>query len=279
MTDRWHVTRALVGLPGMPNSPRPIRLHGVKRGWQTREVKWGARTRLEWLESSLPAETQVALRHARGEAPEQSSLPAPEAEGGEVTAPPSVILDERAAAQVDARLEIVTAFEAWHTKRPGPVVPALKSWVRLYASGLVEISEATRTATPRLAWNTLQRWRAAFRKNGSLALLPGAGGRSSGIVAEPELRDCVEALIRANPRHITANNIRRALAAKFPERSRPAFTPSAGTGAPGRPRTPSTSRPTLRTPTAPARCRPSATPPRTRLRSTRSGNSIPPAST
>ena len=228
MTDHWHRTQALVGLPGMAGE-RSIQLHGARRGWQSREVKWGARTRLEWRESSLPAETQAALRQARGEVTVPCSHSETAADGGtaslESGRPSSAVSlpCEKPAAKVDARLEIVTAFDRWHARRGGPLVPALKAWVALYAETGAGVSDEARALIPTIAWNTLQRHRHAFLKEGSRALLPGAGGRTSVIEAEPDLRDYVEALIRANPHHITAKNIRRAVAAKWPDRAPPSI--------------------------------------------------------
>ena len=113
MTARWLRTADLVGLPGMPNGPRPIQLHGPRRGWVCREAAWGNRTILEWLESSLPREAQDALRLARGEE-------AP-AEGGPAVPPPVLPPDDGRAAVADARVEIVAAFEGWYELRIAPI--------------------------------------------------------------------------------------------------------------------------------------------------------------
>ena len=198
MSDRWHRTKDLAGLPGMPNGARPIRQHGARRGWICRETAWGSRTVLEWLESSLPAETQAALR---GEGPPASDAP----------------LADRVAV-LDARVELVTAFDRW---RPAgmALVPALKEWVSLYKESGAGVSAETRAAIPTVAWNTLQRHRHALRKNGSMALMPGRGGRTAALDAE--MRAKAEALIRRRPRHITAKQIRRTLAAEFPDRDIP----------------------------------------------------------
>ena len=59
---RWHPTSALAGLPGMPGKAiRAITFHGPGRGWESRRRGRG----LEWLESSLPAQTQAALAERR----------------------------------------------------------------------------------------------------------------------------------------------------------------------------------------------------------------------
>ena len=103
MTDRWHRTADLVGLPGMPNVARPIRHHGARRNWESRPVPGDRRGTLEWRESSLPDETQAYFRAARGE-------PVSE-DGTEATEPLAVDTGDGRGEMADARLEIVTAFE------------------------------------------------------------------------------------------------------------------------------------------------------------------------
>ena len=179
MTERWHPTKKLAGLPGMPNVERAIRLHGSSRGWVSREVAWGRRTVLEWLESSLPSETQAALRAGRGEGADR----APE------------LADGSSGAVADARLEILTAFERWGAQSGLALVPAFKAWVALYKETGAGICEETRRQVPRLAWNTLQRWRLAFRGRGYAGLLPGRGGRRSMLDADREMRDSVRRML------------------------------------------------------------------------------------
>ena len=224
MTDRWHRTKDLVGLPGMPRAARPIRLHGARRGWRCREVKWGARTVLEWLESSLPLETQTALRLARGEEAPGSSLPAPAADGARETPSAVSIIDKGAGAVVDARLEIIAAFERWRGRRQEGRDAALREWCALYAESGAGVSDETRALIPSVGWSTMRRWIWDRAEHGIQGLLPGAGGRTSEIDRDPEVRDFVEVKIRRNPNHITAEQIRRALAARFRDRKTPSIS-------------------------------------------------------
>ena len=224
MTERWHRTRDLVGLPGMPNGPRPIRLHGERRGWVSREASWGSRVVLEWLESSLPPETQDALRLARGETPR----PAGAAEGGVSTSvqaegsPSAVSLpDDGCGARADARADIVSAFDRWRAPRGLALVPAYKQFSDLYRAGEIDVSAATRSLIASFSWNTLQRWHREFRARGVVGLLPGAGGRRSTIDADEDFRETAAALVLANPNHVTARQIGRALRARFPDREPP----------------------------------------------------------
>ena len=207
--ERWHRTADLAGLAGMPRAARPVRAHGASRGWISREVAWGRRTVLEWLESSLPDETQAALREARGE-------------GGTV----ETVLPVDAGGPVgiaDARVEILAAFERW--LEPGAaVVPSLREWCRLYTETGAGVSAETRALIPTVAWNTVHRWRLAQKKGGSAALIRGRGGRTGGIEADERFLAKTEALLFANPHHLTAKAIVRALAAEFPDRPPPSIS-------------------------------------------------------
>lgn len=223
MTARWHRTKDLVGLAGMPGE-RSIRLHGARRGWVSRETRWGSRMILEWDESSLPLETQAALRLARGEEAPESSLPGPAA-GGDREAPSAVSLaDGGPAAFADARVDILAAFDRWRAPRRVGLVAAMREWAPIYNATGGSVSEETRARIPAVAWNTLQRWRAAYCERGIEGLLNGAGGRTSGIDADPAVRGYVEAQVRHNPNHVTARHIQEGLAARFRDRETPSIS-------------------------------------------------------
>ena len=213
MTETWHRTAALAGLPGMPNAVRPIRLHGPGRGWICREITWGKRTLLEWLESSLPDETQAALREARDDG---AATESPEASG---PIAPIVVSDSGPVAVADARLEVVTAFRNWHRRSGLGLVPAMKKWAASYAEA-EGVSAEARAVVRSVSWPTLQRWERKAR-DGAAALMPKRGGRKSAIAEDPALAAFVEAMLRENPHHVTAKNIMRAIRAKMPESSMP----------------------------------------------------------
>lgn len=227
MTDAWHRTADLVGLPGMPNVARPIRLHGAARGWISRQASWGKRTVLEWLESSLPPETQAALRgegssHPARSAPETGVSrrdDSAEGDGCQLPSPPSLLSDSSALAVADARTEILAAFNAWHRGSDLGLIAAMREWAPFYSGGGGDVSDETRELIPSVAWNTLQRWRADRREGGTAALMRGRGGRSSDVSGP--VAALVEAMLLANPHHVTAKNVLRAISARFPESDPP----------------------------------------------------------
>ncbi|MDE0714455.1 MAG: DDE-type integrase/transposase/recombinase [Gammaproteobacteria bacterium] len=198
MAARWHRTADLAGLPGLP-STRSIRLHGPGRGFISRKVKGG----LEWLEDSLPDETVAAL-NARA-AP---SLPA---DG------PMTILD--------ARLEILQAFERWRSDRGLSVVPAMRRFAAEYKAGEdpAGISAEARALVPEFSWNTLQRWRTRFLKKGTSGLEHKVTGRKSVLDTDPEMAAIVEGQIWDKYPHVSATGIRDVIEEDLPGREVPSI--------------------------------------------------------
>ena len=222
MTETWHATRDLAGLPGMPGV-RGLQLRGAERGWISRKTKRGARTVLEWLESSLPAVTQEALRDARdpgadtgvptgGDAP---GTPTEEGDAGSCSPPPSpsAFSDSTPLAVADARAEAVHLFTKFHAASGLALVPAYKAFAGAWPGD--GVSGDTRELVPSLSWSTLRRWHNAHAKGGTAALMPGRGGRRSDTADDPAIAGIVEAMLRANPHHVTARNVVRALEARM----------------------------------------------------------------
>ena len=127
-----------------------------------------------------------------------------------------LIINKRA----DARLEIIAAFRRWHAGRKLGRDAALREWCSLYAETGAGVSDETRALVPTVSWNTVARWIRSHADRGFEGLVPGKGGRTSDIDRDPGMRDFVEALIRHNP-NVTAPHIRKALAARHPDRKTP----------------------------------------------------------
>ncbi len=222
MSETWHATADLANLPGMPGV-RGIRLRGADRGWVSRKTKRGARTVLEWAESSLPPETRAALRDAREHgsdtgAPDGGRDPGnstEEGDAGDCSPPssPSPLSESTPLAVADARADAVTAFEAFRATSDLAIVPAYKAFAEAWPGE--GVSDETRARIPSLSWSTLRRWRDAKAKGGTAALMPGRGGRKSDTADDPAAAGIVEAMLRANPHHVTARNVMRALDARM----------------------------------------------------------------
>lgn len=204
MTQRWHPTAELVGLPGMPaKSPRSITLHGPGRGWVSRQGPRG----LEWLESSLPARTREALA-TRAE-PDQAAAVAAPAEPRLATG--------RHGARAQARLWVLLAFEDWRQERGGNLMEAMRTFCAAYSAGTVEAPAEVLEQVRTVAWNTLQRWRNARAKDDlqGLAARNWGGSRGTAINNDPELRDFILAHIASRPTHIKVVHIDQAMRARF----------------------------------------------------------------
>ena len=179
----WHPTAALVGLPGMPATARPITCHGPKRGWVRRR-----RRGYEWLESSLPAPAREALAAARA-APAGSTRSLP---------------NERYAALADARLEILAALDRWlDAEQPARLNDGLVTFAERYVAGEIPISPETREAIPQFTHRSLHRWRRDRREGGGTGLMPryaACATKTSRIDADPELAGRLEAYIYQHPK-------------------------------------------------------------------------------
>ena len=223
MTEHWHRTSGLVGLPGMPGK-RSIQLHGTRRGWLCRERIWGKRTILEWAESSLPAETQAALAAARdGCGSDFGTDPHPAEQGPGVSAPaPSLISETPSTSLADARVEVIVAFKAWRKASNVRLVNGCRQFADLWKDGAVGNDE-TRVIIKSFHWSSLQRWYAGYHNEGRAALIAGSGGRTGLIDANADMASCVAALIFERPHHITARQIQEVLRVRFPEDDTPSL--------------------------------------------------------
>ena len=223
MSKYWHKTAALAGLPGMPGR-RSIRLHGAHRGWVNRTVAWGKRTNvLEWLESSLPAETQSALRRSRGEDTTEAP-PVPIPEPAKAPPRPVGLIPESASADLmDARASVVRTFGVWYEQRGGPVVPAMREFATAWASGDIAAPASVIELIPSMHWSTVQQWRNKHRSGGTQALLTRKGGRGPELERDPEVAELVAAMIFERPDHVTGRHIHRALCVRYPDQDHPSI--------------------------------------------------------
>lgn len=218
MTEHWHPTKALLGRPGMPNVSRSITLHGPGRGFVSRDGHRGK----EWLESSLPAETQDDFRRERAAAGDAGSPPS--AAAAPVTRPRARTSRDEAVA--DARLWLVNAWQKRHASDGLIVVKSMEAFCTAYAAGEVDAPDYVRAAVSKVAWNTLHRWQKAHREGGWSGLVPRAGGhnRGSGIIdSDEDLRGFIVAQILERPGHVNCKHIMRALRARFDKGRLPAY--------------------------------------------------------
>jgi len=219
VTEHWHPTIDLVGRPGMPlKSARSITLFGRKRGWLCRPRTRG--NGLEWLESSLPAETQADYQRERAER-ETSANAAAKSPPADAWNPPLSVRNK-----ADARLDIVTAFQRWRLDHGGTVLfDDQRAFAAAYSAGEIDVSPATRCEIPRVGRWALDDWQRRLRASGWSGLLPRRGGQNKGsglIDRDPELRDAIIAHILERPGHVRPKTIMRALRVSFEDDRLPA---------------------------------------------------------
>jgi len=214
MIDRGYTARELVGLPGMPaNSERSVSKHEKSRGM----VRVPGAKPIQWFEWSLPPETRAAIgaRGAVSAAVVSTSRPSP-------TLPSPA--DE---ALIDARLEVLRAFECWRLGVPEMVQDqALYAFAGLYNAAGVEVAAETRRLIARVSRSQLLEWKRRLRSGGvrALALARGRRKRSSTrIDADPDLPGFIEAQIAERPLHLRRGHIMAAIRATFPRERWPSY--------------------------------------------------------
>lgn len=237
MTEHWHATSALVGLPGMPGS-RSIRLWGERKGWTSRQH---GRIR-KWLESSLPPETQRALQDRRAscgqQQPEASSTTEstegasrrPRSRHCEPTTPPRRPTRAPSAAGeavADARLDLLDALDDWlKTSTHKTLDAAYDAFAEIYEAGTIAVRAETRLLYPAIARRALINWLRLRRRGGWSGLIPAKRGRrgsQSTIDNDTDIRDTILATLTDRP-HSSPKFIREFVAARFS--AEPARIPS-----------------------------------------------------
>ena len=198
--------RELLALPGAPS--RRTLERRVECG-KLLSFPSGRDGAAEIPESALWPEAREYLEKQRGEG-------TPPAAG----APPPASDDPR----VDARLAILGAFERFHRDSELTVVEALHTFAALYNTTGAGLPDWVRETVRRFSWNTAQRWRNALRKHGPRGLERRKTGRESIIDADPELCEFLTARLLPNAKHTSAQHLREAARAKFPEREMPAIS-------------------------------------------------------
>ena len=117
------------------------------------------------------------------------------------------------------------AFRRWHAGSGLPRDRAMKEWSSLYNATGAGVSAETRETIRTVSWSTLRRWWWAFAEDRSAGLADkGRRGRVNAVEANPEFLQTAMAAMFRNPKHVTARQIRRRLAARYPDRETPSIS-------------------------------------------------------
>ena len=158
-----YTTRELAALFGF-STMRSVFLRADREHWKSRE-RAGRGGGKEWLVSSMPEETQLAIRAAEEKQAlgEEKSLP--QKQLSSVTTP--AILDDKKRYKALARADLLRQYLVWQRKN-GATKTQKAAFVEAYRAGvwpklLEEIGP--------VSWQTLERWKVKQERAGSVLIL------------------------------------------------------------------------------------------------------------
>lgn len=211
----WLTARELASeaLPHFPGTVRGILDLAEREGWN-RDVfrtrrRSGRGGGMEYHIGLLPSVAQVAFRQrsiAVGPMPERAKLQ------------PGATLSGRAARERDARLAILSAFEAFARGQRLNQQACEAMFVSKYRAGTFAIEAWVRDLVPAFSVRSLARWRAAASKNQDrLAVDRGAARKGKGALESAnngDLRRFILGLIAHQP-HLSGDQVRTQCRAEF----------------------------------------------------------------
>jgi len=232
----WFSAKELAGVDGMAGSVQGVIARAKREMWQSRK-RSGQGGGKEYHIASLPDATQDALKaaahadakisneHAREGAVAGASLrlQAKVTETLENTQreqglADAVTLQGKARSRMDARIQVMQAFDAWVERFDGAPSVARYTFAAAFNAGEVAV-EAWVTEHLRggkISAASLSRWQKQLKKQGLSSLSGGYGNRKgSGLLdSHADQRDFIVAMICEYP-HASATHYHRALHARF----------------------------------------------------------------
>ena len=214
----WCTARELAAqqLPGLPATESALIRYAGREGWNNSLAyvrrRAGRGGGLEYNVSLLPPSARVEFerRHRSIEAPEPTVAAAPTLGSG---------LSDRAARERDARLAIVSAFQAFERGQRLGNASRSKIFVDAYNGGTLIIDAWIRDLVPTLSPRSLARWCAARRAGRAdrLAVDRSAARKGKGVLdvaCNGRVRTYLLALIAHNP-HLSAQHLRTLIRSEF----------------------------------------------------------------
>jgi len=225
---RWYSGAELAGLPGIPSRagdvPRFMTRRGI--GGRPRQGQGGGK---EYPLSALPAEARTALAAAMT----SEAARAGRHEGRKLELAETIT--EEAAhnrrlsglkqslhqpvnwqRRIDAKLQVLSAFEQFHKASGLAVRVARPDFARRYNGGEIAVEPWVRSQFPEISDASIWRWQRAVKKDG-IARLAGAYGNRRGdsiIERQPELQEFLISQLVTYP-HTTVANIAQGMRARF----------------------------------------------------------------
>ncbi len=229
---QWFAAAELVGLPGMPGTPRGVNWKGEQGEIERRKREHGKGW--EYHIESLPTDTRA---HLAAQAITAESA-APEAKAGAAAACTLKVserikrivshesrqtgladlaqLPDGQRSRAEARFDLVLACEAFFEGSRLPRSHALISFCHLYNAGELPVADPVRMEIHHVHPATLQRWRARLAAGGVIDLSGRYSNRkgASKIESQERLRGFCAGFVHDYP-HASAQHIYEGLRARF----------------------------------------------------------------
>lgn len=228
----------LVGLPGMPGTKRSVIRRAESEAWAYVEEPGRGGTRRLYSIDSLPAATRAALAWHQSQVVVPQAGPSPAAQAGRLAGARLELkadldaqaeearrmeslkacdsLADREQRRMDAKLQLVRAFEMFAATSGLAIKQARFAFVQAYRAGAVPVPTWARDVVRSVSAASLERWQSTVRTSGITALAGGYGNRrgASLVDSQPELRDFVVAMLVSHP-HARATHVLQGLMARF----------------------------------------------------------------
>lgn len=224
---QWLSAAELAGLPAMPKTVQGVALRAEANGWKLRK-RAGRGGGREYALESLPAETRAEL--ARRIATDAAR--AGRSQARLVSTAAQLSADDKHAARVqslaklgtatgwvkqhiDARLAVLSAFDAYHTAHGGAITTSRTLFAQSYNAGEIEVSEEVRATIPMVSLASLMRWATGVEKSGLAGLAPRYGNRKNAclILTQQPVHDLVVGMLTQYP-HCSVPHVMQAIEAR-----------------------------------------------------------------
>ncbi|WP_245588438.1 DNA-binding protein [Desulfocurvus vexinensis] len=213
-------------------SRQAIDQRAKREGWASRP-RQGRGGGNEWLVSSMPEETRLAIAKHEAERAAQSEIVTEVCDRmgrrGEAAVVPVAGLPERAQRRGEARAMVLTLFDGWRKTSGLPTGRARVEFCKLYNGGqdreALAVPDWVREHVATVSKNTLINWAKALRNKGVAALAGryGQHRRGTGVIdSNPELRDLVVGMLYKYP-GISAQSMKEAIEARFARPCQPSL--------------------------------------------------------
>ncbi len=228
VSTEWYGASALAGIPGMPRTPQGVNALARRAQWASRD-RAGRGGGREYMRNTLPDESrahlaaQIVTANANAGRIEGAKLQLTETIAQQASfnrhlesLKAAVTTPAHGKRRIDAKLALIGLWEQFNKTAGLAVMPSLHKFSELYNAGTIEADADVRQQVPMLCGATLNRWRAAVKRDG-VAQLAGRYGNRKGasiIDTQPAVAEFAVSMLVSHP-HAGSAHIMQALRARF----------------------------------------------------------------